>query len=107
MYVALTRRPKTPQRHAVSCSNVAHNFKHHHQHSNIMKLTLIATTFAALLLSTGYAAETNDRNLDAVPTAGVESPAMETQGMEPGPFSTKGSVLSVLRMPPPPRLLPR
>jgi hypothetical protein len=49
---------------------------------NIMKLTLIATAFAALL-STGYATETNDRNLDAVPTAGVESPAMETHGMEP------------------------
>jgi hypothetical protein len=47
-----------------------------------MKLTLIATAFAALL-STGYAAETNDRNLDAVQHAGVESPAMETQGMEP------------------------
>jgi hypothetical protein len=46
-----------------------------------MKLTLIATAFAALL-STGYAAETNVRNLDAVPTAGVESPTMETQGME-------------------------
>jgi hypothetical protein len=53
-------------------------------HSNIiMKLTLIATAFAALL-STGYAAETNeDRNLNAVPIAGVESsPTMETQGME-------------------------
>ena len=47
-----------------------------------MKLTLIATAFAALL-STGYASETNDRNLDAVQNAGVESPAMETQGMEP------------------------
>ncbi len=48
-----------------------------------MKLTLIATAFAALL-STGYAAETNeDRNLNAVPIAGVESsPTMETQGME-------------------------
>ena len=41
-----------------------------------MKLTLIATAFAALL-STGYAAET-------VQSAGVESPVMaETQGMEP------------------------
>jgi hypothetical protein len=49
-----------------------------------MKLTLIATAFAALL-STGYAAEEiNQRNLDAVPAvAGVEAPAMETQGMEP------------------------
>jgi hypothetical protein len=49
-----------------------------------MKLTLIATAFAALL-STGYAAEEiNQRNLDAVPVAGVEAPpAMETQGMEP------------------------
>jgi hypothetical protein len=47
-----------------------------------MKLTLIATAFAALL-STGYSAETNEsRNLDAVlPTAGVETPAMETPGM--------------------------
>ena len=42
-----------------------------------MKLTLIATAFAALL-STGYATETNDRNLDAVlPTAGVASPAID------------------------------
>jgi hypothetical protein len=48
-----------------------------------MKLTLIATAFAALL-STGHAAEEiNQRNLDAVPVAGVEAPAMETQGMEP------------------------
>jgi hypothetical protein len=50
-----------------------------------MKLTLIAIAFAALL-STGYTAkETNQRNLNAVPTAGVEaSPAMETtEGMEP------------------------
>jgi hypothetical protein len=57
--------------------------KINNRHSNIiMKLTLIATAFAALL-STGYAAETNDRNLDAVQNAGGESPAMETQGMEP------------------------
>jgi hypothetical protein len=48
-----------------------------------MKLILIATAFAALL-STGYAAEEiNQRNLDVVPVAGVEAPAMETQGMEP------------------------
>jgi hypothetical protein len=51
-----------------------------------MKVTLIIPTAFAALLSTGYAAETDDRNLDAVvPTAGVvEAPpagAMETQGM--------------------------
>ena len=57
--------------------------KINNRHSNIIiKLTLIATAFAALL-STGYASETNDRNLDAVQNAGGESPAMETQGMEP------------------------